>query len=125
MSSGTSRPHAIAAAVRDSAGADWAKVVTLYLELGLDHDQILSSLTDQGMCDWTTRARELRLYNPDGVLARDVSGTVVLRLGRDVTEAPVEETIEGVVSTVLLRGDEGAVWTANNPSAPAPWGSYP
>ena len=109
---------------KDSAGADWAKVVTLYLELGLDHDQILSSLTDQGMCDWTTRARELRLYNPDGVLARDVSGTVVLRLGRDVTEAPVEETIEGVVSTMLLRGDEGAVWTANNPSAPAPWGKW-
>ena len=109
---------------KDSAGADWAKVVTLYLELGLDHDQILSSLTDQGMCDWTTRARELRLYNPDGVLARDVSGTVVLRLGRDVTEAPVEETIEGVVSTMLLRGDEGAVWTADNPSAPAPWGKW-
>ncbi|WP_159794441.1 hypothetical protein [Puerhibacterium puerhi] len=109
---------------RDAAGQAWAKVVTLYLEPGIEVFQVLDSLTAQGMCDWRTRGRQLLVWNADTVLAADRSASVRLHLGRDVGEAPSNESLEEIVGRVLLRGDNGLALTLDNPSAPTPWGVW-
>lgn len=107
----------------DSAGVAWAFVATLYYEPGLELSVILGNLADQGMCDWRTRGRALHLWNPDTVCAPDLAAAVRLHLGRDVGEAPSTESIQDVVSRVLLRGD-GMALTLDNPTAPTPWGAW-
>jgi len=108
----------------DSAGAAWALLATLYYELGIELSTVLDNLAAQGMVDWRTLGRDLALYNPDTVCAPDVADTVRLWLGVDVADAPSAESIEEVVSRVLIRGDAGLVLTEDNPSAPTPWGAW-
>lgn len=108
----------------DSAGATWALVVTIAYELGVGVDTVLDNLAAQGMLDWRTRARTLRAWNADTVCAPDLSGSVRLHLHRDVTDAPQEESLEEVVSRLMIRGDAGLVLTETNPTAPTPWGPW-
>ena len=110
--------------VADSAGVAWSQVATLYYEPGIDLRTVLTNLADQGMCDWTTAGRTLRVYNPDVALATDRAKSVRLHLGRDVAEAPSSQSLEEVVSRVLLRGDAGLTLTLDNPQAPTPWGAW-
>lgn len=108
----------------DSAGAAWALVATLYYDLGVDLGTILANLAAQGMCDWRTLGRDLALYNPDTECAPDVSDTVRLWLGTHVADAPSSESLEEVVSRVLLRGEGGLTLVEENPAAPTPWGAW-
>ncbi|MFD6176707.1 MULTISPECIES: tail fiber domain-containing protein [unclassified Isoptericola] len=109
----------------DTAGAAWSQAATLYYELGDGLDVILSSLADQGMCDWRTNGRTLQMWNADSpALSRALDATVRLWLGTDVQDAPSAESIEEIVSRALLRGDGGLVVTVDNPSAPTPWGEW-
>lgn len=107
----------------DSAGQAWTKATRLLVPLGADLWTVLDSLTAQGMCDWETDGRTLNLYVADS-RSVDKSKSVVLRPGRDLVEAPAEETLEEVASVMLIRGEGGRSWTAQNPSAPAPWGRW-
>ena len=110
---------------KDSAGAAWAKKYTLYYSLGTDLQTILSSLVNGGGCDWRTSARALKLWNADSTsLSRDLSKSIVLQLARDISEAPFEESIADLASTILVEGDNDLLFRMDNPAAPTPWGKW-
>ena len=110
---------------KDAAGAAWAKKYTLYYSLGTDLQTILSALVNGGGCDWRTSGRTLKLWNADSrALSRDLSKQVVLRLASDIGEAPYEESIADLASTILVEGDNNLLFRMDNPSAPTPWGKW-
>ena len=110
---------------KDSAGSNWAKKYTLYYSLGTDLQTILSALVNGGGCDWRTSGRTLKLWNADSTaLSRDLSKSVVLQLARDISEAPFEESIADLASTILVEGDNNLLFRMDNPAAPAPWGKW-
>lgn len=110
---------------RDAGGAAWARKYTLYYSLGTDLQTILSSLVNGGGCDWRTTGRTLKLWNADSTaLSRDLSKRVILRLARDIGEAPYEESISDLASTILVEGDNNLLFRMDNPAAPTPWGKW-
>lgn len=110
---------------RDAGGAAWAKKYTLYYSLGTDLQTILSALVNGGGCDWRTSGRTLKLWNADSTaLSRDLSKSVVLQLARDISEAPFEESIADLASTILVEGDNNLLFRMDNPAAPTPWGKW-
>ena len=110
---------------KDAGGAAWAKKYTLYYSLGTDLQTILSALVNGGGCDWRTSGRTLKLWNADSTaLSRDLSKSVVLQLARDISEAPFEESIADLASTVLVEGDNNLLFRMDNPAAPTPWGKW-
>lgn len=110
---------------KDAGGAAWAKKYTLYYSLGTDLQTILSSLVNGGGCDWRTSGRTLKLWNADSAaLSRDLSKQVILQLVRDIGEAPYEESISDLASTILVEGDNNLLFRMDNPSAPTPWGKW-
>lgn len=110
---------------KDAGGAAWARKYTLYYSLGTDLQTILSSLVNGGGCDWRTSGRTLKLWNADSTaLSRDLSKSIVLQLARDISEAPFEESIADLASTVLVEGDNNLLFRMDNPAAPTPWGKW-
>ena len=110
---------------RDSNGDAWNRKYTLYYSLGTDLQTILSSLVNGGGCDWRTTGRTLKMWNADSTaLSRDLSKQVVLQLARDIGEAPYEESIADLASTILVEGDNNLLFRMDNPSAPTPWGKW-
>lgn len=110
---------------KDAGGAAWARKYTLYYSLGTDLQTILSSLVNGGGCDWRTTGRTLKIWNADSTaLSRDLSKSVVLQLARDISEAPFEESIADLASTILVEGDNNLLFRMDNPSAPTPWGKW-
>lgn len=110
---------------KDAAGAAWSKKYTLYYSLGTDLQTILSALVNGGGCDWRTSGRTLKLWNADSTaLSRNLSKQVVLRLARDISEAPYEESIADLASTILVEGDNNLLFRMDNPAAPTPWGKW-
>ena len=110
---------------RDAGGAAWARKYTLYYSLGTDLQTILSSLVNGGGCDWRTSGRTLKVWNADSTaLSRDLSKSVVLQLARDISEAPYEESISDLASTILVEGDNNLLFRMDNPAAPTPWGKW-
>lgn len=110
---------------KDAAGRNWAKKYTLYYSLGTDLQTILDALVNGGGCDWRTSGRVLKLWNADSTaLSRDLSKSVVLQLARDISEAPFEESIADLASTVLVEGDNNLLFRMDNPAAPTPWGKW-
>lgn len=110
---------------KDAGGAAWARKYTLYYSLGADLQTILSSLVNGGGCDWRTSGRTLKLWNADSTaLSRDLSKQVVLRLASDIGEAPYEESISDLASTILVEGDNNLLFRMDNPAAPTPWGKW-
>ena len=110
---------------KDAGGAAWAKKYTLYYSLGTDLQTILGSLVNGGGCDWRTSGRTLKMWNADSTaLSRDLSKTVVLQLARDIGEAPYEESISDLASTILVEGDNSLLFRMDNPAAPTPWGKW-
>lgn len=110
---------------KDAGGAAWARKYTLYYSLGTDLQMILSSLVNGGGCDWRTSGRVLKLWNADSTaLSRDLSESIVLQLARDISEAPFEESIADLASTILVEGDNNLLFRMDNPAAPTPWGKW-
>lgn len=110
---------------KDSNGDAWNRKYTLYYSLGTDLQTILSSLVNGGGCDWRTSGRTLKMWNADSnVLSRDLSRSVILRLARDISEAPYEESIADLASTILVEGDNDLLFRMDNPAAPTPWGKW-
>lgn len=110
---------------KDSNGDAWNRKYTLYYSLGTDLQTILSSLVNGGGCDWRTSGRTLKIWNADSTaLSRDLSKQVVLQLARDIGEAPFEESIADLASTILVEGDNNLLFRMDNPSAPTPWGKW-
>lgn len=110
---------------RDAGGKAWARKYTLYYSLGTDLQTILSSLVNGGGCDWRTSGRTLKMWNADSTaLSRDLSKSVVLQLARDISEAPYEESISDLASTILVEGDNNLLFRMDNPAASTPWGKW-
>lgn len=110
---------------KDAGGAAWVRKYTLYYSLGTDLQTILSSLVNGGGCDWRTSGRTLKIWNADSTtLSRDLSKQVILQLARDIGEAPYEESIADLASTILVEGDNNLLFRMDNPSAPTPWGKW-
>lgn len=110
---------------KDSNGDAWNKKYTLYYSLGADLQTILNSLVNGGGCDWRTTGRTLKMWNADSAaLSRDLSKIVILRLARDIGEAPFEESIADLASTILVEGDNNLLFRMDNPAAPTPWGKW-
>lgn len=110
---------------KDAGGAAWARKYTLYYSLGTDLQTILSSLVNGGGCDWRTSGRTLKMWNADSMaLSRDLSKSIVLQLARDISEAPFEESIADLASTILVEGDNNLLFRMDNPAAPTPWGKW-
>lgn len=111
----------------DSAGHPWGTLLTLEYDLGTDLLAVLNGLAEQGVCDWRFEGRTLRLFDPETAMATDRAfgdAPVDLRLGRDITDAPEDGSLEDVVSHLLLEGDEGFRLELANPDAEAPWGRW-
>ena len=110
---------------KDASGAAWLRKYTLYYSLGTDLQTILSSLVNGGGCDWRTSGRTLKMWNADSTaLSRDLSKSIVLQLARDISEAPFEESIADLASTILVEGDNNLLFRMDNPTAPTPWGKW-
>lgn len=110
---------------KDSNGDAWNRKYTLYYSLGTDLQTILSSLVNGGGCDWRTSGRTLKMWNADSTaLSRDLSKSIVLQLARDISEAPFEESIADLASTILVEGDNNLLFRMDNPAAPTPWGKW-
>ena len=110
---------------KDASGAAWSRKYTLYYSLGTDLQTILSSLVNGGGCDWRTSGRTLKMWNADSTaLSRDLSKSIVLQLARDISEAPFEESIADLASTILVEGDNNLLFRMDNPAAPTPWGKW-
>lgn len=110
---------------KDSNGDAWNRKYTLYYSLGTDLQTILSSLVNGAGCDWRTSGRTLKMWNADSTaLSRDLSKSIVLQLARDISEAPFEESIADLASTILVEGDNDLLFRMDNPAAPTPWGKW-
>ena len=110
---------------KDSAGANWKSVYTLYYSLGTSLNSMLSSMVGGGAIDWRTEGRTLRIWNADSTsLSRDLSGRVHISMAHDILEAPEEESIEDLSSDILVEGDNGLIFRESNPAAPTPWGGW-
>lgn len=109
---------------KDSSGAAWSNVMTLYYDPGVDTFTALSNLAANGVCDWRTRGMTLHLWNADSAaLCHDLSGGIVIPLATQALESPEEETIESLASHILVMGD-GIEFTQDNDTAPTPWGKW-
>ena len=109
----------------DSAGKQWGYMLpSIYYDLGISIQDVLDSLVNNGLCDWRTNARQLLLWNADSVaVCRDLSKSCVVTLAQDVSEAPDDESIDGLASSILVRGDN-INFRQDNPNAPKPWGGW-
>lgn len=109
----------------DSAGKQWGYMLpSIYYDLGISIQDVLDSLVNNGLCDWRTDARQLLLWNADSVaICRDLSKSCVVTLAQDVSEAPDDESIDGLASSILVRGDN-INFRQDNPNAPKPWGGW-
>lgn len=109
---------------KDSSGAAWSNVMTLYYDPGVDTFTALSNLAANGVCDWRTQGMTLHLWNADSAaLCHDLSGGIVIPLATQALESPEEETIEDLASHILVMGD-GIDFTQDNNAAPTPWGKW-
>ena len=109
----------------DSAGKQWGYMLpSIYYDLGISIQDVLDSLVNNGLCDWRTDAWQLLLWNADSVaICRDLSKSCVVTLAQDVSEAPDDESIDGLASSILVRGDN-INFRQDNPNAPKPWGGW-
>ena len=109
----------------DSAGKQWGYMLpSIYYDLGISIQDVLDSLVNNVLCDWRTDARQLLLWNADSVaVCRDLSKSCVVTLAQDVSEAPDDESIDGLASSILVRGDN-INFRQDNPNAPKPWGGW-
>ena len=110
---------------RDTNGDTWAYKMTLYYDAGVDLYTVIDNLSANGMCDWRTDGRMLKMWNADSTaLCRDLSASVRIPLATGLLESPEEETIEGLAGSILVRGDNDLVFTQENKTAPSPWGKW-
>ena len=109
---------------KDSSGAAWSNVMTLYYDPGVDCFTALSNLAANGVCDWRTQGMTLNMWNADSTaLCHDLSESIIIPLATQALESPEEETIEDLASHILVMGD-GIDFTQDNNAAPTPWGKW-
>lgn len=109
----------------DSAGNPWTTSISeISYDLGLDLLSVLQNLQSQGWVTSRWVGRSLRLYNGDTGTDRTAGSTpVVLRVGRDIFEAPERIDKTRLANVAYSRGD-GSLLVMSSSTNPAPWGRW-
>lgn len=114
-------------ATTDSNGAAWANTIgNITYEVGTDYLAILRNMVDNGLCEVKLVGRDFRMYNP-GTMGTDRSAQanpVVFFEGRDIQEAPITATSEGVAGVNLIKGDDNILAEAVNSGTNATFGRW-
>lgn len=99
-------------ATHDSFGNAWPTPVNLEFLPTAKYKDIVENLVDKGLIDIYLLGNEIvmAVAGKDG----DVAPVGPLVVGTDVTEAPQLGTVEGIVSDVLVVGDEGVTVRREN-----------
>lgn len=107
----------------DSNGNAWAKQATITFKAGTNLLDVLKNLTKLGMCDFTTKGRELWITNATELGTDRTGGTnpVVLFKGRDFSDAPVNWSTQDLISTCLVEGDGGVLVEVVDSAAVTEW----
>lgn len=109
----------------DSNGAAWAfTLADITYRVGINYLDVMRNMVNNGMIEFKMVGRDLRVYNA-GTMGIDRTITaepVVLRKGRDLTEAPRTRTSEQVAAVVLTQGDGGVLFQQIDASVGAAWG---
>lgn len=109
----------------DSAGKPWpSQTGMVQVNTGTDLGALLTTFVEGGQLDFRTQGRELQVYIQDTVMNRAPQEDVILRYGLQIDEAPDRSTLEGLAGEVLFMGDDGLMFTRNNPEAMQPWGVW-
>lgn len=112
---------------RNAAGLlhrKWKDRVDIDLTIGMSLLDLLTELTNMGLCEWRTRGRALDMFRP-GDFASDLSGKVALHMGVDLTEAPDKATRHNFANYLLVRGEKNLSFGMTNPGADSSggWGT--
>jgi hypothetical protein len=92
---------------QDSSGAAWANGFTYAYAAGTFYDDLIISLAQGGLCDFSMSGTQLHMYNPKTTLATDRSSTVILRRGRDIISNPRGRDRTQIATVMLAQGDSG------------------
>lgn len=117
--------YASFSATTDSAGAAWIQTLDyVAYEAGTDYLGIVAALYGQGLIDWETAGRDLRIYDPlraNSGLQTD-SGAILF-YGRDLSASPYQGSIEGLAYSILMKGDDLVAYTKDT-AVLSPWGKW-
>ena len=109
----------------DSNGSPWAFTIgEITYTVGVNYLDVMRNLFNNGMIEWKMVGRDLRVYNA-GTMGTDHTldaDPVVLRKGRDLTEAPISSTREAVSAVALVVGNENVLSEFVDTSVAAAWG---
>jgi hypothetical protein len=105
----------------DSAGTPWPTLYSVTYDVGLDYHAVLLAMTDNGWCDTRMVGNTLRLFVPDTVCGVD-RPDAVMRLARDITQAPRARSRRTIRSTMLGLGDSGTMAEVVDTTAEARYG---
>lgn len=89
----------------DSAGTPWPKTYDVTYDAGLNYLTVVQAMSDNGQADVRMSGFTLQLYVPETELGKDLTGSVLLRLGQQVLEAPRKRSRRGIISHLLGIGD--------------------
>lgn len=103
----------------DSLGNAWPTVCSFEYKTGAKYDDIVGNLIDRDDIEIGLLGNEIRAYVSG---KRGASRPALLVVGEDVTDAPQQGTTEGLVSDVIVVGDEGVVVKRSNPATSTLWG---
>lgn len=108
---------------QDTAGQFWAEFnLIILINGGQDYWSFLDALSRQGMCDWRFNGKELQIYNPDTVMARQ-RRHVILRPYVDFLTDQRDFSFEDVASKVFMQGDDALSYLAVGVATPG-WGEW-
>lgn len=103
----------------DSLGNAWPKIASLEYKVGAKYDDIVTNMLDRDDIEIGLLGDEIRVYVAG---KRGSTRPALLVVGEDVTDAPQQGTVEGIVSDVIVVGDEGVVVKRSNPLTASVWG---
>jgi hypothetical protein len=103
----------------DSLGNAWPTICSFEYRTGAKYDDIVGNLIDRDDIEIGLVGNEIRAYVSG---KRGVTTPALLVVGEDVTDAPQQGTTEGLVSDVIVIGDEGVVVKRSNPATSTLWG---
>lgn len=92
-------------ATNDSAGVPWPKGYDVTYAAGTGYLVLVQAMCDNGWADIRMTGFTLELFVPDTELGEDRTGSVLLRLGQQVLEAPRKRSRRGIISHLLGIGD--------------------
>lgn len=92
---------------QDSSGAAWTQSYTNAFDAGGFMMDLLISLSQGGLCDFSMTGTVLHMYNPKTTLAVDHSSTVFIRKGREIVTSPMGRDRTQIATVMLAQGDNG------------------